>query len=149
VGYGVVPGQAVFYSDIRVTPGMDRETFREDILAAIDRSSVVLDGATAEVVWPDGMNWAPASEIEPAHPAVVASRAAASVVLGHEVPIAAFTGGTDAIAFQGLAGIPTLAALGPGLLPLAHGPNEWVSLSSLRAAMRIYALTAVEFSRQK
>lgn len=149
VGYGVVPGQAVFYSDIRVTPGMDRETFREDILAAIDRSSVGLDGATAEVVWPEGMNWAPASEIEPAHPAVVASRVAASAVLGHEVPIAAFTGGTDAIAFQGLAGIPTLAALGPGLLPLAHGPNEWVSLSSLRAAMRIYALTAVEFSRQQ
>jgi acetylornithine deacetylase len=147
VGYGVVPGQATFYSDIRVTPGMDRETFREDILAAIDRSSVVLDGATAEVVWPDGMDWAAASEIEPAHPAVVASRAATSAVLGRDVPIGAFTGGTDAIAFQGLAGIPTLAAMGPGLLPLAHGPNEWVSLSSLRAAMRIYALTVVEFSR--
>ena len=147
VGYGVVPGQAVFYSDIRVTPGMDRETFREDILAAIERSSDVLNGATAEVVWPDGMDWSPASEIEQTHPAVVASRSAASAVLGHDVPIAAFTGGTDAIAFQGLAGVPTLAALGPGLLPLAHGPNEWVSLSSLRAAMRIYALTVVEYSR--
>ncbi len=148
VGYGVVPGQAVFYSDIRLTPGMDRETFREDILAALDRSSVVLEGATAEVVWPDGMNWAPASEIDLDHPAVVASRRAAEHVLGREAPIAAFTGGTDAIAFQGVAGIPTLAALGPGLLPLAHGPNEWVSLSSLQAAMRIYALTVVEYSRQ-
>ncbi len=66
-------------------------------------------------------------------------------VLGRDVPIAAFTGGTDAIAFQGVAGIPTLAALGPGMLPLAHGPNEWVSLRSLREAMRIYVLTALDF----
>jgi acetylornithine deacetylase len=146
VGYGVLPGQATFYSDIRTTPGMDRDTFRADIQAAIDRCSPVLHGATAEVVWRDGMGWSPASEIEVDHPAVVASRRAAAAVLGHDVPIAAFTGGTDAIAFQGVAGIPTLAALGPGLLPLAHGPNEWVSLSSLRAAMRIYALTVLEFS---
>lgn len=146
VGYGVLPGQAIFYSDVRTTPGMDRETFREDVQAAIDRCAPVLRGATAKVVWPEGMDWAAASEIDAAHPAVVAARAAARAVLGHDVPIAAFTGGTDAIAFQGVAGIPTLAALGPGLLPLAHGPNEWVSLSSLRAAMRIYARTVVEYS---
>ena len=30
--------------------------------------------------------------------------------------------------FREWPGIPTLAALGPGMLPLAHGPNEWVSL---------------------
>ncbi|MEZ4530122.1 MAG: M20 family metallopeptidase [Thermomicrobiales bacterium] len=147
VGYGVVPGQATFYSDIRTLPGMDQETFREDIQAAIDRCSPVLNGATATVVWPEGMSWSAATEVAPDHPAVVASRRAARAVLGHEAPIAAFTGGTDAIAFQGLAGIPTLAALGPGLLPLAHGPNEWVSLISLRQAMRIYVLTAIEYSR--
>lgn len=146
VGYGVLPGRATFYSDIRTTPGMDHQSFREDVLAAVDRCKPVLSGATAEVVWREGMEWAPASEIASDHPAVIAARNAASAVLGHTVPIAAFTGGTDAIAFQGLAGIPTLAALGPGLLPLAHGPNEWVSSSSLRAAMRIYARTVIEFS---
>ncbi|MCA9859985.1 MAG: M20/M25/M40 family metallo-hydrolase [Thermomicrobiales bacterium] len=145
VGYGVVPGQARFYSDIRTLPGMDRDIFREDIETALARCSSVLDGATARVVWPDGMSWASATEIPPDHPAVVAARTAAESVLGFDVPIAAFTGGTDAIAFQGRAGIPTLAALGPGLLPLAHGPNEWVSLQSLREAMRIYALTVVEY----
>jgi acetylornithine deacetylase/succinyl-diaminopimelate desuccinylase-like protein len=149
VGYGVVPGQATFYSDIRTLPGMDRDTFREDIQAALDRCAPVLKGATAQVVWRDGMNWAAATEIEADHPAVVSSRKAADAVLGREVPIAAFTGGTDAIAFQGVAGIPTLAALGPGLLPLAHGPNEWVSLSSLRQAMRIYALTALDYCAKR
>ena len=145
VGYGVVPGQATFYSDIRTLPGMDRDTFRQDVQSALDRCAPVLHGATARVVWPDGMNWASATEIQADHPAVVSSRKAANAVLGHEVPIAAFTGGTDAIAFQGVAEIPTLAALGPGLLPLAHGPNEWVSLRSLREAMRIYALTALDY----
>lgn len=146
VGYGVVPGRAVFYSDIRTIPGMTRDVFRADIESALERCAPVLHGATAEVVWPEGMDWAAASEIDAGHPAVLAARSAASAVLGHAVPIAAFTGGTDAIAFQGVAGIPTLAALGPGLLPLAHAPNEWVSLSSLRAAMRIYARTVVEYS---
>jgi acetylornithine deacetylase len=149
VGYGVVPGQATFYSDIRTLPGMDRETFREDIYAALDRCAPVLNGASARVVWRDGMNWAAATEIEADHPAVVSARKAANAVLGRDVPIAAFTGGTDAIAFQGVAGIPTLAALGPGLLPLAHGPNEWVSLSSLREAMRIYALTALDYCAKR
>jgi acetylornithine deacetylase len=145
VGYGVVPGQATFYSDIRVIPGMDREVFRQDIHAALDRCAPVLNGATSRVEWRDGMGWSPASEIDPDHPAVTASQAATRAVLGRDVPIAAFTGGTDAIAFQVVSGIPTLAALGPGLLPLAHGPNEWVSLQSLREAMRIYALTALEY----
>lgn len=94
---------------------------------------------------PTEMSWAPATEIAADHPAVLAAKRATFAVLGKDVPLAAFTGGTDAIAFQGVANIPTLAALGPGLLPLAHGPNEWVSPSSLRAAMRIYALTALEF----
>lgn len=145
VGYGVVPGKATFYSDIRTLPGMDPEVFQVDVQAALDRCAPVLNGATASLVWPEGMSWSPATEIDPGHPAVIASRAAARTVLGHDVPVAAFTGGTDAIAFQGVSGIPTLAALGPGLLPLAHGPNEWVSIRSLREAMRIYALTALGY----
>lgn len=147
VGYGVLPGQAVCYSDIRTTPGMDRATFREDVESALQQCASVLRGASAHVVWPDGMDWAPATEIEPTHSVVRAASVAAARVLGHDVPLGAFTGGTDAIAFQARGGIPTLAALGPGLLPLAHGPNEWVSVRSLQEAMRIYAGLVVEYSR--
>ena len=35
-------------------------------------------------------------------------------------------------AFLAARGIPTLPALGPGLSTLAHGPDEWVSIASLR-----------------
>ena len=58
---------------------------------------------------------------------------AATDVLGEAPPLAAFPGATDAWPFQGQGGIPTLAAFGPGLLPLAHGPNEWVSILALAA----------------
>jgi len=76
---------------------------------------------------------------------VTAALAASRDILGQAPPLAAFPGATDAYAFHVLGGIPTLAAFGPGQLPLAHGPNEWVSVTSVKQAMRMYALTALCF----
>ena len=70
---------------------------------------------------------------------------AATDVLGAPPPLAAFPGATDAWPFHGQGGIPTLAAFGPGLLPLAHGPNEWVSILSLQQAPRIFVDTAIRY----
>jgi acetylornithine deacetylase len=44
-----------------------------------------------------------------------------------------------------MGGIPTIAAFGPGLLPLAHGPNEWVSSQSVLQAAQMYALLALDY----
>ena len=74
---------------------------------------------------------------------------AAADVLGEAPPLAAFPGATDAWPFQGQGGIPTLAAFGPGLLPLAHGPNEWVSILALQQAPRIFADTAIRYGHGK
>ena len=70
---------------------------------------------------------------------------AAADVLGDAPPLAAFPGATDAWPFHGQGGIPTLAAFGPGLLPLAHGPNEWVSILSLQQAPRIFVNAAIRY----
>lgn len=147
VGFGVVPGHAEFWTDVRTTPGMTKEQFEVDLQAAFDICEPELRGAsyTVEQTPEARFSWSPATEVPSDHSTVIAAQRAAEAVLGTAPPLGAFPGGTDAIAFQTVAAIPTLAAFGPGQLPLAHGPNEWVSINSLRQAMRMYALTALEY----
>jgi succinyl-diaminopimelate desuccinylase len=47
------------------------------------------------------------------------------------------------IRFYAAMGIPAYA-YGPGLLSVAHGPNEYVDLRDVRECAAIYALTANE-----
>lgn len=145
VGYGVLPGHAEFWNDIRTTPGMTREQLAEDITAALDGVRQVVPAATVDWSFAPALAWIEPTEVKPEHPLVGAVQAAAARVLGAAPPLAVFPGGTDAWAFQGIGGVPTLAAFGPGLLPLAHGPNEWVSIQALEQATIIFALTALEF----
>jgi acetylornithine deacetylase/succinyl-diaminopimelate desuccinylase-like protein len=145
-GYGVVPGEAEFWSDVRTTPGMTFEALDEDIRAALSRAEPELRGATYELQYADHLRWTPATEVPVDHPMVEATLYAAEHVLGAAPPLAAFPGATDACAFQVAGNIPTLAAFGPGQLPLAHGPNEWVSVKSLKQAAMMYALTAIEYT---
>lgn len=145
-GYGVLPGNAEFWSDVRTVPGMTFEQFDEDVRAALARVEPEILGATYELDYPGNLRWIPATEVPPDHPTVVASLRAAERVLGAPPPLGAFPGASDAFAFQDVGGIPTVAAFGPGQLPLAHGPNEWVSVTSLKQAAKMYALTAIEFT---
>ncbi|MBA3415240.1 MAG: M20/M25/M40 family metallo-hydrolase [Chloroflexia bacterium] len=145
VGYGVLPGHAEFWSDIRTTPGMNQESLAADIDAALDRVRSEVPEATVDWAFAPALAWIGPTEVAPTHPMVRATQLAAERVLGQAPPLAAFAGATDAWPFQGIGGVPTLAAFGPGLLPLAHGPNEWVSLAALEQAAAIFALTAVEF----
>jgi len=144
-GYGVLPGQAEFWSDVRTTPGMTKERFKSDVLEALERASADAPGATYEVTYPSNLEWIEPTEVSADHPMVIACERAAETVLGVAPPLALFPGATDAFAFEVTAGIKTLASFGPGQLPLAHGANEWVSVTSLKQAMRIYVLTALEY----
>ncbi len=145
VGYGVLPGHAEFWCDIRTTPGMTQEALAEDVDAALERIRPLVPGA--EISWefnPD-LAWMAPTEVVPDYPMVRAVERAAADVLGEAPPLAAFPGATDAWPFHGQGGIPTLAAFGPGLLPLAHGPNEWVSILSLQQAPRIFVDAAIRY----
>lgn len=145
VGYGVLPGHAEFWTDIRTTPGMTFEVLREDVEAALARVAPETPGATISLDFSRELGWVDATEVPADHPAVVAVQSAAEQVLGAAPPLAAFPGATDAWGFQGIGGVPTIAAFGPGQLPLAHGPNEWVSPSSLIQAASMYALAALAY----
>jgi len=145
VGYGVLPGHAEFWSDIRTTPGMTRETLAADIDTALVQIRPLVPGA--EVIWEfaPALDWIAPTEVFPDDPMVRAVQGAAIDVLGEAPPLAAFPGASDAWPFHGIGGIPTLAAFGPGMLPLAHGPNEWVSLLAMQQAQRIFADTALRY----
>jgi acetylornithine deacetylase len=146
VGYGVLPGHAEFWTDVRTTPGMDYDRFRDDVAAALARAATDLpSGAAYEADFHPTLGWLAPSEVPPDHPLVIASLRAAETVLGQAPPLEAFPGATDAFRFHAIGGIPTLASFGPGQLPLAHGPNEWVSPESVIQAMRMYALIALDF----
>jgi acetylornithine deacetylase len=145
VGYGVLPGHAEFWCDIRTTPGMSQEMLAADVDAALERIRPLVPGA--EVTWEFAptLAWIAPTEVTADHPMVRAVEQAAADVLGEAPPLAAFPGATDAWPFQGQGGIPTLAAFGPGLLPLAHGPNEWVSIRALQQAPRIFADAVIRY----
>ena len=88
----------------------------------------------------------PATEIDPAHRLVSALREASRIVLGDERPVGVFPGATDAPFFQLTAGIPTVAAFGPGFLPRAHAPNESAPVAGILQAAELYALAARRYA---
>jgi acetylornithine deacetylase len=144
VFYGVYPGEAEFACDLRTVPGMTRESVEADLRAFLDDARADDPELDAEL---DFEVWVPPSEIAPDEPVVLALREAAASVLGEEPPLAAFPGATDAPHFQLTAGIPTVAAFGPGFLTRAHAPNESLPAASVEQAARIYSLAAAAFLR--
>lgn len=141
VFYGVNPGRAEFGVDIRIPPGLSKA----DVQAAMDRfiETVKADDPDLEITWAfenAPLDWIPPTEIPADHMLVEAARRASLAVLGREPPLGAFPGGTEAAVYHGRGGIPVLPALGPGYLPVCHGPNEHVEVESIIEAAKIYAL---------
>jgi acetylornithine deacetylase/succinyl-diaminopimelate desuccinylase-like protein len=141
VYYGVCPGRAEFGIDIRIPPGVEKA----DVQAAMNRfvDSMRSADPDLEIDWAfedPPLDWIPPTEISTGHMLVEAARAASLAVLGHEPPFGAFPGGTEAAVYHGRGGIPSLPALGPGYLPVCHGPNEHVGVESIVEAAKIYAL---------
>jgi acetylornithine deacetylase len=137
--YGVYPGEAELACDVRTPPGMTREGVEADLrsfLAMAAADDPELDATLVIDLF------IPATEIPPGEPVVAAVQSAAAAVLGEPPPLGAFPGATDAAHLQGTAGIPTIAAFGPGFLPRAHSPNESVPVRSIGQAARMYALAA-------
>ncbi|MGJ9411162.1 M20 family metallopeptidase [Aeromicrobium sp. CF4.19] len=136
VAFGTWPGECTIGCEIRLVPGMDRD----EVVAAVES---VVAGAVGTARFdvsylPSSMGWMPAVELSPDAAVVTAAQAACRDVLGRELPVRAYPGGTDATYFLGVAGIPTISSLGPGWLSVAHGANETVAVADLRTAVDLY-----------
>lgn len=146
VFYGVYPGQAEFACDLRTIPGMDEARLKADIQRFLDDAMSDEPDLDAELVWEIMV---PATEISPEEPMVGALQRAATSVLGFEPALDAFPGATDAPHFQLTAGIPCVAAFGPGMLPRAHSPNEHMAAEGAFQSARIYALAAITYLEEQ
>ncbi len=146
VFYGVYPGRAEFACDLRTIPGMDEQTLKEDIQRFLDDAMADEPDLDAKLIWEIMV---PATEISAEEPVVGALRRAAAEVLGFEPALDAFPGATDAPHFQLTAGIPCVAAFGPGMLPRAHGPNEHLAVDGAYQSARIYALSAITYQEEQ
>lgn len=145
-GLAKIAGEATISSDIRTLPGMTQATMTEDIERAL--AEFRQENPDAEVSWEyeDGpVAWTQPTVIEADHPLVQAASRAAAAVLPEPPPLGYFPGGTDAIWWQGFAGIPTIPAFGPGRLPNCHRPNEYVEIEALVEAAQLYALLIAEY----
>lgn len=142
VFYGVYPGNAEFACDLRTLPGMTEDRLKSDIRHFLDDAMSDDPDLRAELDWE---LMVPATEISPDEPIVGHLLTAAEEVLGEAPRLDAFPGATDAPHFQLTAGVPTVAAFGPGMLPRAHSPNEYLAASGASEAAAIYALAAVRY----
>ena len=142
VFYGVYPGNAEFACDVRTLPGMTEEMMKADIGRFLADAMADDPELRAELRW---HLMVPAVEIDADHPVVAALVEAATEVLGSVPTLDAFPGATDAPYFQLTAGIPTVAAFGPGMLPRAHSPNEYMDADGAALSSKIYALAALRY----
>lgn len=143
--YGIHPGFARFWSEVRLVPGMRRDVFDQEVRAALAQAAPA--DIHFELSYLDGaFGWAEAASIAPQHQLVLSAQRAALIVLGATPPLTAYPAGTDATFFVNGAGIPSLASFGPGLISVAHAPDEYVPVEDLAPAAQIYELVMDDFA---
>lgn len=146
VNFGVIPGHAEFSVDVRTLPGMTKAGLQRDLEQFLAESQAVDSRLRPRVRFEEPpRDWLPASEVPSTHAIATSAREALNEVFGSCPPDALFPGTTDAAWFQGEAGVPTLPALGPGLLERAHAADEFVSIDALTKAADVYVAIARRF----
>ncbi len=145
-GLAAVPGRAEFTINLSTVPGMTKDGVAADFERCLTGFRAQHPDARVEWDYISGpLAWTKATEISPHEPLVASLQQASERVLGSAPPFGTFPGGTDAIWWQGSAGIPTIPAFGPGLLPNCHRPDESVSVTELMRAALVYALTIMRY----
>jgi succinyl-diaminopimelate desuccinylase len=77
-------------------------------------------------------------------PVATATALAVQRVLGKEAAIVCSPGTYDQKHVDRIGRLKECIAYGPGVLELAHQPDEWVSISDMQNAAKVMALAALE-----
>jgi acetylornithine deacetylase len=118
------------------------ESARAEFEAAVARACATdpwLAGHPVQVSWPGGAF--ASGRLPTGHRLLADVRTAAADAAGWEAPVRGAPYGSD-LRLYAAAGVPTVQ-LGPGSLAAAHAVDEFVPLSEVLAAARIYAVLAL------
>jgi len=139
----IVPGFYEFSLDRRTIPGEDPDEVERELREAVERAAretgLLSQGYRVELVV-DGK--ASATTLPPDHPFVEQLAATVKEVLGIEPLRTICIGGLDTRYFQER-GVAALT-YGPGGAAVAHMPDEYVPISELEGAARVYAALAAK-----
>jgi acetylornithine deacetylase/succinyl-diaminopimelate desuccinylase-like protein len=139
--FNVVPAECWFTVDRRINPEEDLEEEKAKLIAVLERCK--REGIPLEwEILQEGQSSA-CREEEPLGEALARGVRA---VTG-EAPRFEMCPGLLEIRFYAAQGVPAYA-YGPGLLSVAHGPDEYVDLRKMTDCAAIYALTAIEMLRR-
>jgi succinyl-diaminopimelate desuccinylase len=135
--FNVVPQECWFTIDRRINPEEDLADEKARLIATLE--SCRQEGIPLELeILQEGQS-AACSESEPLGVALTRS---VQAVTG-EAPRFEMCPGLLEIRFYAAQGVPAYA-YGPGMLSVAHGPNEYVDLRKVSECAAIYALTALD-----
>jgi len=135
--FNVVPEQCRFTIDRRINPEENFDAEKDRLIKLLEqcrRNGIRLDW---EILQEGRSAACPAEE----HLGRALTQSVTAIT--GEVPQFEMCPGLLEIRFYAAMGIPAYA-YGPGLLSVAHGPNEYVDLRKVRDLAAIYALTAIE-----
>jgi succinyl-diaminopimelate desuccinylase len=135
--FNVMPGECWFTIDRRINPEEDLATEKTKLLGILECCKQ--DGIPLE--W-EILQEGSSSSCDEEGPLGEALSQSVHAVTG-EAPRFEMCPGLLEIRFYAAQGIPAYA-YGPGLLSVAHGPNEYVDLRRIVETAAIYALTAME-----
>jgi len=139
--FNVVPAECWFTVDRRINPEENLGEEKAKLIAVLERCK--REGIPLEwEILQEGQSSA-CREQEPLGEALARSVRAVS----GEAPRFEMCPGLLEIRFYAAQGVPAYA-YGPGLLSVAHGPDEYVDLRKVTECAAIYALTAIEMLRK-
>jgi acetylornithine deacetylase len=146
ISYGVIPGDVNFGFDIRIIPGMDIKTLVRDIENFLKKLRDKDTDLKAELVLEEPpLDNLPPAEIKRDHPMVLSCIDMTEEVTGLKPNLLGVPFSTDAIYLANQLNIPTIPSFGPGLIRLAHAPDEYVEVKAIIDSAKIFALSALEY----
>ena len=138
----VIPSSARALLDVRLTPGPDEAAVAREIDAACHRAMARCPGSTVE--WEPVNGFRLATKVERTEPLARAMVVGVRQATGRRAVFGGVPGSTDGTILRTALGIP-IVTCGPGNRLIPHQVDEYVEITELVDAAKIYVASALNF----